>query len=254
MSNMILHKGSRIVTREELAQVPVPSSTDTWFPISHAAVLDRVRGTMCEAGFAIERESLALSRSNSRFFGTLDLETGLSAGVKLCVGIRNSLDKSFPLAMCAGHRVMVCDNLAFSSEIVVNRKHTRFGETRFGEAICKAVQSLGQFQEAESARIAHLEATQIPDVAAESLMLRAYERSLISYRQLPGLIRGWREPPFEEFKPRTLWSLWNAFTAAIADVQRSSPQRYWATTIALQGLFPSGRAERASETHHFLPA
>ena len=54
---------------------------------------------------------------------------------------------------CAGRRVFVCDNLAFHSEITVARKHTRNGETRFSEAICKAVQSLDQFREAEGARV-----------------------------------------------------------------------------------------------------
>jgi hypothetical protein len=254
VSSLLLHKGSRLVTREELALVPVPAATKTWFPVPHSTVVDRVRTTMQEAGFAVKRESLALSRSNARLFGTLDVESGLAEGVDLCIGVRNSLDKSFPIAFCGGHRVLVCDNLAFSSEIVVSRKHTRHGADRFQEAICKAVQGLEQFRKAESGRIAHQQRTEIPDVAAESLMLRAYERGLVSSLQLPALIRGWRAPPHEVFRPRTLWSLWNAFTAATTPVQRSNPQRYCSLTIALQGLFPSPAIEAAAGTPTFVSA
>ena len=76
----------------------------------------------------------------------------------------------------------------------------------------------------------------------------------MSYRQLPQLIRGWREPSHEEFRPRTLWSLWNAFTAVTAELQRSNPQRFCATTIALQALFAASTAAPATEAQTFQPA
>ena len=189
MSDLILHKGAHVVTPAELERVPVPPPTETWFPLGHATVLQCVRSTIQEAGFTVRREQLSLSRGHGRFFGTLDLDSALCSGVSLCVGVRNSIDKSLPISFCAGSRVFVCDNLSFNSEIVVARKHTRFGETRFHEAICKAVQSLNQFRESESARIELLARSAIPDMAAESLMLRAYDQGIVSYRQLPQLIR-----------------------------------------------------------------
>jgi hypothetical protein len=94
MTSVLLHKGARIVTGLELGQVAVPAATKTWFPVGHATVLDRVRVTMQEAGFAIRREELALSRGDARFFATLDTESDFADGVGLSVGIRNSLDKS----------------------------------------------------------------------------------------------------------------------------------------------------------------
>src|SRR5204862_226914 len=121
------------------------------------------------------RTTLAVSRSQHQFFGTIDLDTAIVPGVSLAVGIRNSTDKSLPIAFCAGNRVVVCDNLAFRSEITVARKHTRHGENRFGEAICRAIHSLGAFQSSEAARIERFQETPLSDRAAESLMLRAAE-------------------------------------------------------------------------------
>jgi len=42
------------------------------------------------------------------------------------LGIRNSHDKTFPASLVDGALVFVCDNLSFSGEIRVTRKHTRF--------------------------------------------------------------------------------------------------------------------------------
>ena len=40
------------------------------------------------------------------------------------VGFRNSHDKSMVAGICAGARVFVCDNLAFSGDFSEKRKHT----------------------------------------------------------------------------------------------------------------------------------
>src|SRR5207237_10597481 len=136
-------------------------------------------------GFQVQKARYALSRNDARMFATLDLSTPLAEGVSLCVGVRNSTDKSFPLGFCAGSRVMVCDNLAFRAELLVARKHTRFGRPRFHEAISKAIGNLDQFQQAESQRVHLLQTTAVGDEKAESLMLRAFEDGIVSHRLLP---------------------------------------------------------------------
>src|SRR5262245_3706555 len=131
--NLCLHKGARLVSLDELTPIKAPPPEGRWYPVSHHQVLERVTGTLQEAGYEVQRQQLALSRNDQRFFGTLDLRTTLAKGVTLAVGLRSSIDKSFPLGFCAGNRVFVCDNLAFRSELMVKRKHTINGERRFAE-------------------------------------------------------------------------------------------------------------------------
>ena len=235
-STLITHCGAREVSREDLDKVETPPATASWFPVKHATVIDTVSQGLTASGFAIRSAKYALSRGDARLFSTVDLATALGTGVSLAVGIRNSTDKSLPLGFIAGSRVFVCDNLAFRSELLVRRKHTRNGATRFQEAICQAVQSLQQFKEAEGERIRRFQALELKDVQAESLMLRAYEKDVVSHRLLPRVIEEWRTPSFEEFAPRTLWSLFNAFTTCLAERQRTDPQRFAALTIRLQDL------------------
>src|SRR5438309_57501 len=219
-STLVAHRGARIVTREELGTVPIPAATPTWYPVSHLHVVERAETALRQSGFEVEREQYALSRGDARFFGTIDLKSPIVSGVSLAIGIRNSIDKSLPIAFAAGSRVFVCDNLAFRSEIVVARKHTRFGGFRFQEAIAKAVGGLAQFQEAEGERIERFRRAEIPDTVAESLILRAYERDIISHLLLPRVLFQWRTPRHDAFAARTLWSLENAFTGVLADVAK----------------------------------
>ena len=235
-STLITPGGARKVNFDELNLIHAPEGTDTWFPIAHATVLDAAIQTLDGAGFKLARMQLAVSRGNNRFFGTLDLEAGITTGVSLAVGIRNSTDKSLPIAFCAGTRVFVCDNLAFQSEITVNRKHTRFGAQRFQEAMALAVGTLPQFLKAEQERVKTFQTTTITDELAEAMMLRSYERGILSPRLLPEVIEAWRKPPFEDFAPRTLWSLENCFTGVLDGVRQSNPQRFAGITMQLQNL------------------
>lgn len=233
---LILHRGARPVSLDELAEVNAPEPVGRWYPLSHTAVLTRVKETLGEAGLVVRREQLALSKENHRFFGTLDLESELAHGVSLSVGVRNSTDKSFPIGFVAGSRVFVCDNLAFSAELLVRRKHTRFGEQRFAADIAAAMPRLGQFRELEAKRIEAMGRTEVSDVAADSLILRAFERGVVTSHQLPDVIKAWRVPGHDEFKPRTLWSLFNAFTSALGPKLKANPQSYAVTTMRLTAL------------------
>jgi hypothetical protein len=244
--SMILHCGARQVGRDELDRVNPPEPTRTWFPVKHAEVVDAVMSNLRDQAFVVRDVKYALARQNHRMFATLDLASPLAAGVTLAVGVRNSTDKSLPLGFCAGSRVFCCDNLAFHSELLVHRKHTRHGRERFVEAICLAVRGLAQFKENESRRIELFRMTDVDDRSAESLILRAYDQEVITTPTLPKVIKEWREPSFEDFLPRTLWSLFNAFTTALGGRQKSDPQRFAKQTIALQALI--GREFRIEST------
>jgi hypothetical protein len=235
-SALVLHRGARPVTAEELRGYRPPAAEGRWHPIAHARVLDVVTTTLREAGYDVKGERLGLAKDGNRFFGTLDLGTPLASGVSLAVGVRNSTDKSFPLGFCAGSRVFVCDNLAFRSELLVRRKHTLNGERNFVRAIGSAVTTLASFRESEAERVRRLLTTTLTDDQADALILRSWERGIVGARELPRVLKEWRSPSFEEFEPRTAWSLLNAFTGALRDRASSQPAAYANQTIRLNGL------------------
>lgn len=232
-----LHAGGNKVTREELALIETPTPTRTHYPIPHHIVFDSVSEALTGAGYQIANTRLSVSHHGDRFFGTLDLSTEISDGVALAVGIRSSHDKSFPIGFCAGQRVFVCSNLAFTSEIVVTRKHTTHGKERYLAALATAVSSLPSYTASASASIARLKAWELTPDQAEAIILRSYEQGLIGARLLPELIAEYRNPSHDEFRgPMTGWKLWNCFTSALSKRFQSQPADAAITTIRLQRL------------------
>jgi hypothetical protein len=236
---LVLHRGAREVSVEELTRVDAPAATKTWFPLKHARVLEIALGTLEGAGYQVERMRLALSADNAKFFGVVDLKTQLVEGVSLACGVRNSINRTFPIGFCAGSRVFVCDNLAFRSELMVRRKHSRFGHRRFANDIAAAVSALGSWKDQEAQRIQRLQETPLTEERAESCILRAYLAQIVSNRHLPRVVNEWTHPSFQEFTPRTAWSLLNAFTTVLGEMAAKNPNEYAGRTMRLhQLLYP----------------
>jgi hypothetical protein len=235
-SSLVLHRGARPVTLDELAAVPAPPAEGRWRPQPHGAVLTSVKETLKEFGYVVVREAHGLSRNDARYFGTLDLGTPLVEGVALAVGVRSSIDKSFPLGFCAGNRVFCCDNLAFSAELMVRHKHTTNSPSRFRESIAQAVNRLAGYREQEAARIARMQETEIPPEAADSYLLKGFERGIIPSRLLPRVIGEWRTPTFDEFRKPTFWSLLNAVTTILGETAKRDPAKHALRTMRLTAL------------------
>jgi hypothetical protein len=255
---MTLHRGGKEATLEEITAVQVPAATASYYPIPHRQVLDVCAGTLAGAGFEIENQRYALAREGSRFFAALTLKARVAEGVSLAVGIVNAHDRQLGMKFLCGSRVWLCDNMAYSSEIVVNRKHSRFGATRFSGAISTAVGRLKVYQQVETKRIELFKGTTISDDVAQSLILTAYRQKLISYRYLDRVAQEWEQPSFEEFRDgKTAWRLLQAFTTCLGDRVMSSPTDYALRTIKLQGLLEKKFGEDGSAlvlTHEGTPS
>jgi hypothetical protein len=238
MSNgtLINHCGAKLVTKGDLELIPAPPPTATWFPIRHLDVLESVEETLDKANFGIKSCHFSVSKQGQRFFGVLDLQSDLADGVSLSVGIRNSNDKTFPIGFCIGNRTFVCDNLAFSSEVVISKRHTRFGEDRFREGIAATVGKLADYQKLEAKRIEQLQAQPLTEQQAESIVLRAWDKGIVGTRMLRPLLNEWRSPSYEDFESRTAWSMLSAYTHVAKDRQRRYPNKSAHEVMSFQTL------------------
>lgn len=69
---------------------------------------------------------------------------------------------------------------------------------------------------------------------AHYLMVEGVQSGVLPASWLPKVIEVWEEPRHEEFKPRTAWSLFNAFT----EVQKgASPRQQMQGSLRLSQLF-----------------
>src|SRR5206468_11736825 len=73
----------------------------------------------------IRKETFAVQRDGARLFAVLDLSIESSEESCAAMGIRTANDRSMALEIAVGVKVFVCDNLAFSGDLIaLRRKHT----------------------------------------------------------------------------------------------------------------------------------
>src|SRR5262245_43714131 len=128
-AKLMLHTGAQSVNREAVMASETPNATKTWQPVPHGLILDQATQVMEANGFDVVGEAHGMGHGGARYFGLIQVapvQGKLAEDYGLVVGLRNSHDKSFPAGICMGASVFVCDNLSFSAEERMDRKHTRF--------------------------------------------------------------------------------------------------------------------------------
>jgi hypothetical protein len=166
----------------------------------------------------IVNQAHALSADQHRYFGLLEVVNGQNHGdYGLVLGLRNSHDKSFPAALVVGSGVFVCDNLSFSGEIAIARRHTRFIERDLPGLVQLAVGRLGDLRGLQDQRIAQYKSTRLTNMRAHDLIVRALTARVMPATAIPKVVEEWRRPRHPEFTEggRTAWRLFNAVTEAI---------------------------------------
>ncbi|CAN5151681.1 hypothetical protein BH23VER1_BH23VER1_32630 [soil metagenome] len=234
--SMLLHCGAKPASREEVFTTRTPESTPTWYPLPHRHLINEVEGQLRAAGFLLEDEAHALTHDGARYFGAF--QVGLPgrppADYGWVVGLRNSHDKSYPAGLVAGTRVLVCDNLSFTGEVRISRKHTRFAARDVRHLTARAVGQLGERFRKLDERVLAYRGRGLTDPKAHDLIVKAIDCRAITPTQVPAILGQWREPSHDEFRPRTAWSLFNAITEGNKGI---SPNAMIARSQALHGLF-----------------
>ena len=232
MSSLCLHAGAKIIEMEQLRGVATPDATPTWTPVAHHALVDSVKGALVSSGAEIVKEEHALYRDGARYFGLLHLGENNDGG-NTVVGIRNSHDKTFPAGLSLGNHVFVCDNLSFSGDVVVRRKHTRFIGRDLDRLIYSAVGKLADLRQKQLVRFAAYKGRELCDIEAHDLIIRALLARVVSGEQVAKVVGEWRKPGHEEFAPRNVWSLFNDFTEIL---KGTAPMAAVKRTMTLHGL------------------
>ena len=217
MANLVLHCGASKIERGALATVPTPAPTESWFPIPHTALIEKVEQTLTATRMRVISEAHGLSADGLRYFGLMEVancqETQDYAYV---LGLRNSHDKRFPAGLAVGASVFVCDNLSFSGEIKIARKHTRHIVRDLPQLVSGAVGQLAERWHEQARRIDAYRSHEIGDKQAHDLIVRALDAQAVTVTQIPRILTEWRTPRHPEFAVdgKTAWRLFNAVTEA----------------------------------------
>lgn len=211
--NLLLHCGASAVSREELALTTTPRPTSTWRPISHLRLLQVVEKSLLAKSYVIQGQAHGLTHDGARYFGLLEIRASNPySDYRYVVGVRNSHDMRFSAGVVAGSQVLVCDNLCFSGEIQLARKHTPRIMQELPDLLSEAITGLNQYWDLHDQRVHRYRSVRIGDVRAHDLIVRSVDAGVMANSYIPRVLSEWREPRHTEFRGRDVWSLQNAFT------------------------------------------
>jgi hypothetical protein len=206
------------ITRAELATLPTPPATETHIPIAHAAVVNTLVETLSHRHIGVVDEEFAVSIDGMEMFGVLDLEAGFE-GCRFAIGIRNANNKRFRLACTVGLRIFVCYNLAFRGDYTpVLAKHSKHFSLE--DALSIGVDRMQRNFDPMRQQVERWRAQQLSGEAARLTIYRAFiEGELEVPKHLARKVHDlYFNPQHEEFAPRTMWSLSNAFTSSFKEL------------------------------------
>lgn len=216
--SLLVHCGAEKVDWEKLTKVPLPEATETHVPIAHHDLVDRVREELPRNNLQVIQEEHALSKDGMNYFGIMRIEDpdfpADKDGFSRVVGLRNSHNKRLSVGLVSGSSVFVCDNLAFSGEIQLMRKHTSQVMDALPEMIHTAVNSLRPLLDAERQRVKAYRAHGLDrsKIKVDHLFMEMFRQGALTGSQLSKAWEHWENPPHEEFEERSMWSLFNSVT------------------------------------------
>jgi len=210
---LLSHVDTDLVTRDQLALIPTPEPTATWRPIPHIELVESLQQALWENRIGIREEKFALRHDGSTLFGVLQLAYNDTPDGQAALGIRTSNDKSMSIQICAGLSVFVCDNLVFRGDLIaLNRKHTAGLDLRM--ELKMAIRRFEEHFGCLTGEIEELKTRRLADGEAKALIHDVFVRGIFPLRFMPQISAMYFQPPVDDWKERTPWSLHNAFTLA----------------------------------------
>ena len=232
---LVVHRGGWEASKADLASVPVPEPTESYHPVPYGRFIEEVELHIPRFGLSVRSSQFALAREGGQMFGVLTCANGTpDRDYALAIGVRNSYDRSLAVGLTLGSRVFCCDNVAFSGEVTMHRKHTVNVFRDLPDLIYRMLSQVAVMRDRTDREIAAMKARELQPPLAHHLMVEAIRADVLPASRLPKVIEAWEEPRHEEFTARTAWSLFNAFT----EVQKeAAPRTQMEGSLRLSSLF-----------------
>ena len=255
VSAMTMHRGARHVDREAITKVEPPEANGRWNPVPFEMLLTQVEGEMKKREMLVRKSSQALSHDNNRMFAIMDLhplgqeiaEDINNAGQNISLGLRSSYDKSFSARLGLGSRVWICDNLAFTADIVFSRKNTTHIIDELPQMVSDAFDQLPGLIYSQEQMQAHWKNTNITDKDAHDAMIRIIKAKkpngkpmgILPPSQMPKVIKYYEEPEYNGGldEDKTVWTLFNAYTSHYKNAFRKTPASAADRSMKLTKMF-----------------
>ena len=196
---------------------PHPEATKTYMPINHCSL---IRIALKKFNGIPQSVSMRLDKTGDKSLTEIRYPIPNFPDLLYTIAMTNSYNKTVPVKLASGIAVMVCFNMQIHGEINYFRKHT----PRIWDDIIPAIARVkDHMQEDINDAIVDMNFMQsihLDDEAAYARLGITYGKGMVDSRVINCALNEWNKPTYEQFKPRTLWSLYNGLTFGM---RKSSP-------------------------------
>lgn len=211
-------KGSKYVNYPELKNLPMPDTTSTFKPIPFYDFVTKLLQGLWDRRMNVVSDQYIISADGMKLFGLIELENEFN-GVRFAVGLRTSNDKSTRLSLAVGYKVMCCSNGMLHGDFLpLAVKHS--ANLELDDSLALGIDRIRRrFGDLESA-IKFKQEKLIEDTSAKEFIYNAFTNGKFPVSLFRTVHSEYFEKPsYDEFKPRTVFSLENAFTTSFKKLQ-----------------------------------
>jgi len=242
MKNLIY--SSNKVSYDQLKEIEKPEPMGArHFPIDHHELVDIAKRELGNNGFEITQEEHGLSEKGMNCFSGFSIRKSDfdNTDRELVFGLRNSHNQKFASSVAVGSSMLVCENLCFSSDITLSRKHTRNIFSELPSIMNKAIQSIQQTWDNEGKRIETYKNTEANEVEVINKLLKAglikptKIGDFLDLVQNGGVDVNGTKGAFHEYRG-TLWNIFNAVTESYKNLTANNVMHLPRMTMEAQNI------------------
>ena len=242
MKNLIY--SSNKVSYDELSKIETPAPMGSrHVPIPHHELVDIAKRELDRNGFNVFQEEHGTSENGMNCFSGFAIrKTGFdNEDRELVFGLRNSHNQKFASSAAIGSSMLVCDNLCFSSDITLSRKHTGSILNDLPLVMNKAIHSIQETWDTEGKRIETYKNTEANEVEVINKLLKA---GLIKSTKIGdffdlvengGVDVNGTKGAFHEHRG-TLWNIFNAVTESYKSLTANNVMHLPRMTMETQNI------------------
>ena len=240
MNAKLLTKNTRQMSRVQLKQIKAPKGTKGWQPVEHYQLVIKIEEALNRANLTVSKEEIAVARDGQFLFYIADIERGYASellntkGYGAALAVMSSINKRIAIQIWVGARVEAGENLMFSGDVIVLRKkHSH--RLKIDEELDLAIGGFKDGFKDLAEEIKRMKEVELEDLEAMGIILESFTKhKALPIRVIYKVYEEYFSPSHKDLKPRTLWSLQNAFTIAAKDL---SPGRKFFSLRVLAKMF-----------------
>lgn len=219
-NNFMMHCGAKAVTVDQVGNVLTPAPVGAHYPIPHIALYDEISRALDGTGLMRVNEVHALHDhrdvEGSNYFGMAEMRIDETSEYGFIVGWRSSHTKCYAAGLVLGARIFVCDNLNFSGEVKLQRKHTRYIMRDLPNVVMRATSKVIEQRTTQDARFAAYKGKLLNQAEADHAVINMIRSQAISPSDVLKVVNEFEKPRHLEHLnahgQQTVWTLFNSVT------------------------------------------